>query len=51
MKVLAADVKDGLLFIGLEKEVPEKDKPQTIEIGSDQSILSNIVSSVKKLAA
>jgi molecular chaperone IbpA len=51
MKVLAADVKDGLLFIGLEKEVPEKDKPQTIEIGSDQSILSNIVSSVKKLTA
>ena len=51
MKVLAADVKDGMLFIGLEKEIPEKDKPQTINIGSDNSILSSIVSNVKKLTA
>ena len=51
MKVLAADIKDGMLYIGLEKEIPEEDKPQSIEIGTDQSILSNIVSSVKKLTA
>jgi molecular chaperone IbpA len=51
MKVLAADIRDGMLYIGLEKEIPEEDKPQVIGIGTDQSILSNIVTNVKKLAA
>ena len=33
MKVIGAEVKDGMLFIGLEQEVPEEEKPQSIEIG------------------
>ena len=33
MKVIGAEVKDGMLFIGLEQEVPEEEKPQHIEIG------------------
>lgn len=34
MKVLGAEVKDGMLYIALEQEVPEEEKPQTVEIGT-----------------
>ena len=34
MKVIGAEIKDGMLFIGLEQEVPEEEKPQNIEIGN-----------------
>ena len=33
MKVIAAELKDGMLFIGVEQEVPEEKKPVKIEIG------------------
>ena len=51
MKVLAADVKDGMLYVALEKEVPEKDKPQVIEIGKDESTIESVLKNVKKLIA
>jgi len=34
VEVRGADVKDGLLSIDLEREVPERLKPRTIEIGA-----------------
>jgi molecular chaperone IbpA len=34
VEVRSADVKDGLLFVDLEREVPERLKPRTIEIGA-----------------
>ena len=34
VEVRGADVKDGLLFLDLEREVPERLKPRTIEIGA-----------------
>ena len=34
VEVRGADVKDGLLFVDLEREVPERLKPRTIEIGA-----------------
>ena len=33
IKVVGADVVDGMLLIGLENVVPEEDKPQTINLG------------------
>jgi len=33
IKVVGADIVDGLLLIGLENEIPEEDKPQTINLG------------------
>ena len=33
IKVVGADVIDGMLLIGLENEIPEEDKPQTINLG------------------
>lgn len=34
VEVRSADVKDGLLSVDLEREVPERLKPRTIEIGA-----------------
>ena len=34
IKVVGADIVDGLLMIGLENEIPEVDKPRTINLGS-----------------
>jgi len=33
IKVVGADIVDGLLMIGLENNIPEEDKPQTINLG------------------
>ena len=33
IKVVGADIVDGVLLIGLENEVPEEEKPQTINLG------------------
>jgi len=33
IKVVGADIIDGLLLIGLENVVPEEDKPKTINLG------------------
>ena len=33
IKVVGADIVDGVLLIGLENTTPEEDKPQTIKLG------------------
>jgi molecular chaperone IbpA len=33
IKVVGADIVDGVLLIGLENKIPEEDKPQTINLG------------------
>jgi molecular chaperone IbpA len=33
IKVVGADIVDGVLLIGLENTIPEEDKPQTIKLG------------------
>ena len=33
IEVIGADIVDGLLLVGLENQIPEEDKPKTIEIG------------------
>ena len=33
MKVVGAELKDGMLYVGLHQEIPEEEKPQSIEIG------------------
>jgi molecular chaperone IbpA len=37
VEVKGADVKDGLLHIDLQRNIPERLKPRTIEIGADKS--------------
>ena len=37
IKVLGAELKDGMLYIALQEEVPEEEKPQKIEIGKVNS--------------
>ena len=49
MKVLAADVKDGMLYVALEKEIPEKDRPEKIAIGADEDKMAKVIKSVKNL--
>lgn len=49
MKVLAADVKDGMLYVALEKEIPEKDRPEKIAIGADEDKMAKVINSVKNL--
>ena len=49
MKVLAADVKDGMLYVAFEKEIPEKDKPIKIAIGADEDQMAKVIKSVKNL--
>ena len=34
IKVVGADIVDGLLVVILENDIPEEDKPQTINLGS-----------------
>lgn len=51
MKIIAADIKDGMLYVGLEHEIPEEDKPQTIEIGKSADAMTKVINSVKKLVA
>jgi molecular chaperone IbpA len=43
VKVVAADMLDGMLYICLEKEIAEKDKPQQIKIGSSDSNLKKLI--------
>ncbi len=40
VKVVKADLKNGLLSIDLEREVPEHQKPREIEINSNSKLLS-----------
>lgn len=51
MKILAADVKDGMLYIGLEHEIPEEEKPQKIVIGESKDKMTKVIENVKKLIA
>lgn len=34
VKVVSADMADGLLYVELQREIPESSKPRTIEIGA-----------------
>jgi molecular chaperone IbpA len=40
VKVVKADLKNGLLSIDLEREIPEHQKPRKIEINSNSKLLS-----------
>ena len=42
VKVVGANLENGLLHINLEREVPEEMKPRTIEIGKSQSRLLDV---------
>jgi molecular chaperone IbpA len=42
VEVRGADVKDGLLSVDLEREVPERLKPRTIEIGATVAKVNKI---------
>tara|TARA_X000000950_G_C13896582_1_gene653087 strand:- start:2156 stop:2623 length:468 start_codon:yes stop_codon:yes gene_type:complete len=44
IKVLGADLRDGMLFIGLEEMIPEAEQPQTIEIGNQSMVIDNFIS-------
>ncbi len=39
--VTGADIKDGLLYVNLERQLPEAMKARSIEIGVKQSVLEN----------
>ncbi len=38
LKVVAADIEDGLLWVDLVREVPEQLKPRRIEIGTSKAL-------------
>ena len=40
VKVINADLKNGLLSIDLEREIPEHQKPRQIKINADSKLLS-----------
>ena len=42
VKVVDASLENGLLHIGLERELPEAMKPRTIEIGKPEARLINV---------
>lgn len=42
VQVTSAKLSDGLLSIGLERELPEAMKPRRIEIGSDEAIVKKV---------
>jgi len=42
VKVIGANLENGLLHIDLEREIPEEMKPRTIEIGKSQSRLLDV---------
>lgn len=41
MKIRGATVKDGILLIGIEREIPEHKKAQKINLNQDSSFLIN----------
>ena len=49
MRVQGADVKDGLLLIALEREVPEHRKSKKIEIGRQTEGFTKILETAKKM--
>lgn len=42
VQVTSAQLSDGLLSIGLERELPEAMKPRRIEIGTDETIVRKV---------
>ena len=44
IKVVGADLRNGMLFIGLEEVIPEAEKPQMIEIGDQSMVIDNFIS-------
>lgn len=50
MKVMGADMKNGLLHIRLVREIPEAQKPRTIKIGAEQKALEHAPEGKRKAA-
>lgn len=48
VRVVGAQMENGLLHIDLEREIPEAMKPRTIEIGKPSARLTNVDESSKK---
>lgn len=42
MKVTGAEMKDGLLRIDLVREIPEEQKPRTIQINGHQKVINHL---------
>ena len=40
VKVIEADLNNGLLSINLEREIPEHQKPRTIKVNTNSKLLS-----------
>ena len=40
VKVIEADLKNGLLSINLEREIPEHQKPRRIKVNNNSKLLS-----------
>ena len=43
IKVIGADIVDGLLIIILENNIPEEDKPQTIHLGALSPVAKSLL--------
>ena len=43
IKVIGADIVDGLLIIILENNIPEEDKPQTINLGALSPVAKSLL--------
>ena len=44
VKVIGAEMSEGMLYIGLQEEIPEEEKPQNIEIGKNTSEVKKLIS-------
>lgn len=44
VKVIGAELINGMLYIGLHEEVPEEEKPQVVEIGKNTSEVKSLIS-------
>ena len=44
IKVIGANLKDGMLYVGLEEEVPDEEKPQNINISQTDINISGFIS-------
>ena len=42
MQVVGAEMKNGMLYVGLQQEIPEEEKPQEIKIGGDKKGMESI---------
>jgi len=42
MQVVGAEMKNGMLYVGLQQEIPEEEKPQEIKIGGDKKVMESM---------